>query len=273
MPSQRSLRIDSVPRPGIPLSRPVEPPFQQSLRILLTSTAQEAGAAGYALYEFDESRGTLAARLSHGIPQRQPGLYPVTIAATPLHIANGGPDGPAILSFPLHGEVGLAGVLDFGFSAPHALTENGRVLVARTAAAVADLLKAGHAVQRLARLTAQVARLEIELAERKIDSRAEGVQAEPDAAGRAAQLQEHIARVLRAKGLEAHLSAQASDLEQKIRERHVIAQAKDLVRQNLGSSEEHAYLTIRNLSRKNRTPLVHIAREIIEGRLTLQLEP
>lgn len=52
---------------------------------------------------------------------------------------------------------------------------------------------------------------------------------------------------------------------QLLADRKLLARAKGLLQANLGWSEEEAYLHIRRLSRKNRTPMRDIAQEVIEA--------
>src|SRR6266542_3141155 len=67
--------------------------FGDTIQALLNLAAKEAGVdAGYGLYEFDQVKSQLTLLYAHGL-------------RTP----------PAVLSFPLRGAVGLAGILDFGF--------------------------------------------------------------------------------------------------------------------------------------------------------------
>ncbi len=54
-------------------------------------------------------------------------------------------------------------------------------------------------------------------------------------------------------------------LTRKLRERKLIERAKGIVQQRRGLSEEHAYLLLRNTSRRRRLPMAEVAREIVEN--------
>jgi len=54
-------------------------------------------------------------------------------------------------------------------------------------------------------------------------------------------------------------------LQQKLEERKLVERAKGILQQRQGWSEERAYLTLRNNSRRRQKPMVELAREIIDN--------
>jgi len=243
-----------------------DPPFQESLRTLLGVVQAEAGATGYACYEYVEPSGTLRPRLVHGLAPRQPHLHPVTIAGRPLHIANTVEGAPAILSFPLLEAGKLTGVLDFGFANPPLLTGDQHALIGRTVEVAGRLLKASTEKLELVRTVARIVELECALADQKITERARGLSAQPHVAGRSALLHDHITRVLDAPQLAHRLSAYAEETQNRVQARRLVTQAKHLLQRTSGLSEEEAYLVLREQSRRTRTPLPVIAQDLIDGR-------
>lgn len=242
-------------------------PFGASIRSLLEITAEETGARGYALYLFDEARRSFVSRLTRGLPSRQPASYPVTVALSALRlVSDAADDGPALISLPLRGRAGLAGVVDFGFDEPRALDPVQLAIVHKTAEAIERLLHASQLNPVLGQLADRIAQLERVLAEQVISERARGLTENPDAAtGRAEVLFGHIDRVLGSSRAEQSLHEQLQDLESRINARRLLSAAKQVLQKRLGVTEEQAYLTLRSRSRRSRTPLLDIARQILEG--------
>ena len=56
-------------------------------------------------------------------------------------------------------------------------------------------------------------------------------------------------------------------LQQKLEERKLVERAKGILQQRQGLSEEKAYLTLRNNSRRRQRPMVELAKEIIDNQM------
>jgi len=69
------------------------------------------------------------------------------------------------------------------------------------------------------------------------------------------------------------LEQRLRELEEEIAERKLTTQAKVVLQSAYGMSEEQAHLHLRTISRRSRKPLREIAREVIEEKNSLWLNP
>jgi signal transduction protein with GAF and PtsI domain len=76
-------------------------------------------------------------------------------------------------------------------------------------------------------------------------------------------LGEPIGALLAASSARSVLEREVEKLTQQLADRKLLERAKGLVQSRFAWTEEQAYFCIRNLSRRRRTPMRHIAREII----------
>jgi len=274
-PLRRTEVIAQMPRGPISIDPSVRPEtslhtkgrFEDSIAALLDIAREEAGADGYAFYEMDEARGKLVLRLAHPMVSREPAPFPVQATATPLRIlARVGDTESAILSFPLFGEAGLAGVLDFSFKAPGGYAPVQRELLQRTAAAVAGLLKKGRTPPVLVQLVARLAEKEAGLADLKIAERARGLAEQSDRSDRSEVLLAHVASVLESCRVEQALIAQLNGLDEQLQERRLVARAKTALQEQLQITEEQAYLRIRQSSRRTRKRLSEVATAVLRAK-------
>jgi AmiR/NasT family two-component response regulator len=69
------------------------------------------------------------------------------------------------------------------------------------------------------------------------------------------------------------LEQRLPELEEEIAERKLTTQAKVVLQSAYSMSEEQAHLHLRTISRRSRKPLREIAREVIEEKNSLWLNP
>lgn len=68
------------------------------------------------------------------------------------------------------------------------------------------------------------------------------------------------------------LTQRVAQLERQLAERKIIERAKGLLQSQLGITEEEAYYQVRRTSRQQRTPMVSVARRIIEAAIKVEPE-
>jgi hypothetical protein len=145
--------------------------------------------------------------------------------------------------------------------------EGKRAILKRFANLMEAILRREAATKDYARRAARIGELEAELADSKIAARASGLLA--DEAGTRdliGTIESHVEGVLRPSHFGTMLGQMAIDLEEEIAERKLTAQAKAMLQNDNGMSEEQAHLHLRTISRKSRRPLKEVARELIEAR-------
>lgn len=91
----------------------------------------------------------------------------------------------------------------------------------------------------------------------------------PGLPDRADTLFEYAGRVLETQRIMRHLAAYEQECEARLQARGVVTEAKLRLQKCFGLPEDEAYLTLREYSRRTRTALSTVAREILEGRLEL----
>jgi hypothetical protein len=144
----------------------------------------------------------------------------------------------------------------------------------RYGALVAALQRHEQALQSYARQAARIADLEAELIDDKIAARAEGLLQEWRLDREAiAILEAHVEGVLRPNRFGTMLEQASRALEEEIAERKLTTQAKSVLQGAYSMSEEQAHLHLRTMSRKSRRPLKEVARELVEARDSLWLNP
>jgi hypothetical protein len=144
----------------------------------------------------------------------------------------------------------------------------------RYSALVAALRRREQSIQSYAWQAARIGEMEAELVDDKIATRAAGLLEEwrldRDAI---ALLEAHLEGVLRLGGFGTMLEQASRALEEEIAERKLTNQAKAVLQSAYSMSEEQAHLHLRTISRKSRRPLKEIARELIEARESIWLNP
>lgn len=120
---------------------------------------------------------------------------------------------------------------------------------------------------RQVKLASKISELETEIAAEKILDRAKGLLREHPYLTEATieLIDRHAAKVLAPSSFSQVLQNRLQELETLATERDITAQAKEVLQQSLGLSEEKAYLHLRTLSRQKRRRIVEIARDIVDG--------
>lgn len=115
-----------------------------------------------------------------------------------------------------------------------------------------------------AQLASRIGEMEAALIDAKIAARANGLLADGVRDGDAiGTLENHVERVLRLSDFGTMLEHRLRELEEEIAERKLTAEAKAILQDRRGMSEEHAHLHLRAISRKSRKPLREVARDVI----------
>lgn len=240
------MTVDSVM-----MTTPPDPTWQ-SIHSLAEFAMHASGADGYAFYELDNA-GELSVRDFAGLLVGDP---------TNWH-GTEGPifrDGITVSSWSLCGEDDVSGLIVFAFIG-HAIDRERTTVLDRLARVI-------EAVYRLPRSTARLATkinsLDAELAGIKISERTLGLLANGAPSSETVEIViRHVERVLQGCLLGTALEQLLADLEERIAERRLVVQAKQVLQRRHGISEEQAYLQLRNQSRATRKRLRDVAQELI----------
>ena len=137
--------------------------------------------------------------------------------------------------------------------------------------AVADAIRRREqAIKTYAQQAARIGEMEAELIDAKIAARVSGLMADGARNGDAiGTVEDHLAGVLRPSQFGTMLEQRLKELEEEIAERKLTAQAKAVLQNVYGMSEEQAHLHLRTISRKSRRALKEVARELIEARTSV----
>ncbi len=230
--------------------------FHGSIEGLLSIVLEEADANGYAVYECDGSEGSLVLFCSHGISAHRSTTTTILTASSDSQI----------VSFSLMGPAGPAGLLDIAFQHKGAITQEILYLLQSASESVGTLLQSARLATELVGLTARIAGLESQLAEVKIAERARGLAHQTDVDRRSEILNAHIASVLNSRQIEQMLTAYIITLEDRLEERRILSEAKEVLQKTLHLSEEDAYFRLREASRRTRSRLVEVAAQVRDGK-------
>jgi hypothetical protein len=220
----------------------------QSLHLLGLLGVRESGADGYTLYALDPGSGLSVEKCSSGW------VVPGTVR-----------DGIRVASFPLRANGEEAARLVFGFLASE-VPPHSQLVLSRIIAAAETIWEFGQRAEGYAAVAARVAALEIELAGSKIAERARGLLDTASETDAVDTLARHIEIVLRPRPLSGLMEQLLKSLEEELAARELTAQAKAVLQDTQGMSEEEAHRHLRVASRRSRRTVTEIARELIEAR-------
>lgn len=219
-----------------------------TLHLLALVGAREAGADGYTLYAFDPGSGLSVEKCSSGW------VVPGT-----------GRDGVHVISLPLRARGTEVARLVFGFLTaeipPHSYIVLGQIMSAMEA--VWGFTQRAEAYSQVA---SRIAVLEVELTNSKISDRARGLLDNGvDESDAVRTLTRHIETVLRPRPSIELLEQLLQSLEEERIARELTAQAKAVLQNTRGMSEEQAHHHLRITSRRSRKSVTEIARDLIDA--------
>jgi hypothetical protein len=229
-------------------------PTWRSIHTLAEFAMRASGADGYALYEIDHA-GKLILRDSTGLPVADPTDWKVT----PGLVFR---DGITVSSYPLRGEDAVCGLFAFRFRGQVADQETLAILDRLTLVIEAVY----HVPRSTVRLAARISSLDAELASIKISERTAGLLTNGGPASESVEtVVHHVKNVLQGCLLATALERLLPDLEDRVAERKLVVQAKQVLQHKHGISEEQAYLQLRHRSRASRRRLREVAQEALAG--------
>ena len=166
---------------------------------------------------------------------------------------------PGIVEYPL--QAGSAIVFTFGSDAE---AKRARPLLDRI---VAAMLAIGDeaAADTYTSLARRVSELQARLTDSKIADRVRGYLTDDTNSDPTEAIVRHVETVLRPARSRVLLEQALSELEAEIEERELVDRAKQILRAAHSVSEEQAHIELRLRSRKSRTPLKEVAKQVIEG--------
>jgi hypothetical protein len=229
-------------------------PTWRSIHTLAEFAMRASGADGYALYELGDA-GKLVLRDSTGLPLADPTDWEVTEGLIFR-------DDITVSSYPLRGEDDVCGLFAFGFRGQVADKERLAILDR-----LALVIRAVYHVPRFTvRLAARLSSLDAELASIKISERTVGLLTNGGPASDSVEtVVHHVKNVLQGCLLGTTLERLLPDLEDRVEERRLVVQAKQVLQHKHGISEEEAYLRLRYQSRASRRRLREVAQEALAG--------
>jgi hypothetical protein len=211
-----------------------------------------SGAGGYALYALDPSSGALNRRSAGGFDVPQPEDLTVNVSLSRRQRR-------LVRSYPLRVSGSVVGMLAFSFRKDTILDDQLPILD-RMARSIETLYCLPHAA---AQLFARINGIETEIVAGKVSARALGL-LEGFAHDQALEtIERHVDTVLRSSRIWAVLEELLRDGEEELARRQLANQAKALLQQTHGMSEEEAYHYLRLTSRRSRKPLKDVAQELI----------
>ena len=217
-----------------------------TLHLLALLGVREAGADGYTLYALDPGSGLSVEKCSSGW------VVPRT-----------GRDGIQVISFPLRAQGAEIARLAFGFLTDE-IPPHSQLVLGRIMSAVETVWDFAQRAEAYSQVAARIAALEVELSSSKISDRARGLLEksvnDSDAVG---TLTRHIETVLRPRPSSELLEQLLQSLEDERTTRELTAQAKAVLQNSRGMSEEQAHHHLRITSRRSRKSVTEIARDLI----------
>lgn len=150
--------------------------------------------------------------------------------------------------------------LEFAFD-DNPIPQQKLALLDQMAAAIEAVQALPHSTAIMA---ARAVSLDVELAELKISERTQGLLAEQIGAEEAVEaIVRHVRQVLDHRQLGVVFDQLLPYLEERVADRKLLVQAKSLLQDRHGLSEEQAYVLLRNRSRSSRKRLREVAQETI----------
>ncbi len=236
---------------------------QESISALAQLAIRYSGANSYGLYVLDRSTGALNLRSSAGPCPPTPKDLTVNVSLTQVQDHR---NGRSVRSYPLRASGSVVGMLAFSFPGTP-VPEDRLGILDRMARAIETLYCLPCVAKQL---FDRVNGVETEIVTDKIGTRAQGLLEDTSKDEAPHQeaidvIERHVESVLRSSRLWSALERLLHDGEEELAERKLTAQAKTLLQEVHGMSEQEAYQHLRNASRRTRKPIPAVARELIMG--------
>lgn len=177
-------------------------------------------------------------------------------------------------TLPLYSDGLISAVLILAFASEDKKNEAKSVLK-RIVPLFESLAKFVGEQTRQVQLANKISELESGIAAEKILDRAKGLLREhPQLNETTIELVDrHVAKVLASSQFSQTLQDRLRELEGLVAERDITSRAKAVLQEQLGYTEEKAYLHLRTISRQRRKRISEIAREIVENNQSAKLTP
>lgn len=166
--------------------------------------------------------------------------------------------------FPLGERGPNSGALSFA-SATNPFMESEKRLLGQVAEAVQGIWLLWHAHEAYVRSIVRIAELEAELADTKITDRATALlERRETGTSQIGAILASVNTIVRHYQLRPVLEEVAQDLERDLADHRLLGQAKSVLQNRDGMSEEQAYLHLRLVSRQTRRRIHDIAGDLVE---------
>ena len=177
------------------------------------------------------------------------------------------------LTIPLSIDGDFAGLIVYAWPSRFSVSPEKCQLLERTTRIIELLLGLFRAVDEQTRLAARIGELEADLADEKIADRVTGLMDVSDQNGEAIEtIERHVGKVLGSRSFGQILDNARRELEDRVAERSLTAQAKAVLQAEHGMSEQQAYLHLRVTSRQSRQRIGDVAQNILKRRDNVKKE-
>ena len=225
--------------------------LNRSIQILLSSSVMGEKGVSIALYELSEQTKRLHLCGLGGDTASTPWTRELLAASQ---------ENERVQVHPIETEGRTIGVLCVRTKAGRTLSKQSMDKITSSSASLASLLALSRKIRSYDNLASEISALHLELADQKISDRARGLLGEEEAAQ---TIIAHVNRVSESLKFVDELHAAIEDIRSQLTSRQLLHQAKEKLQKDQGISEEEAYLTLRHMSRRTRTPLGEIAKHVL----------
>lgn len=220
----------------------------ESVRLLAQLAMRESGADAFTLYAIDSGSGVRVEQCSSGVTVPDP---------------TG--NGFEVVAFSLHTERKVAARLVFGFRGKEVPAPS-RIALGQVVSAIESVWEFSRFTTAYARLGERLGALEEELASSKIADRARGLLAKRSSEDPIKMILLHVEGVARKVQSGTALAKLLEEMEDELTLRKLAGQAKTVLQNDHGMSEEEAHIHLRLTSRRSRKSVKDVARELINAR-------
>ncbi len=243
--------------------------LSRSIQILLSSSIQGERGASIALYELREKANRL--QLCGVVGETSLAEWAEELPVNTQNIDTGqltllGGEDEKLHIFPVENDGAVAGILCVRPSGTAGVSKTLLAKINTASKSLGPVLALAKKIRSYDNLVSEISALHIELADQKISDRARGLLLDEESANVIAA---HVNRVSESIKFTDELRSTIDDIRSQLNARQLLHKAKEKLQKDQGITEEEAYLTLRHMSRRTRTPLGDIAQLVLaEGAKT-----
>jgi AmiR/NasT family two-component response regulator len=252
--------------------------LSRSIQILLSSSVQDEEGVAIALYEVRERENGL--HLCGVVGERSLATWKQQLTMNLKEHAWAASGLNAVLVkthesaheklhfFPVEAEGTIGGILCAKPPGNCGLSQRFLAKLNEASKSLAAVLALAKKIRSFDHFVSEISALHLELADQKIFDRARGLLEDP---GSADAIAAHVNRVSESIRFIDEMKATIEDIRAQLSVRQLLHQAKEKLQKDKGITEEEAYLRLRHMSRRSRTPLGIIAKLVLGKENAIQL--